>query len=82
MTKRRELYNEETSAWLTVVPMAYHHFDLCHSNLGLTGSEISSTITTIAGSVDACGCQFSTEHALDCRTGGLVIQRHNEIRDA
>ena len=21
------------------------------------------------------------EHALDCRTGGLDIQRHNEVRD-
>ena len=31
---------------------------------------------------DGCGCQFSTGHALDCRKGGLVIERHNQIRDA
>ena len=31
---------------------------------------------------DGCGCQFSNGHALDCRKGGLVIQRHNEIMDA
>ena len=31
---------------------------------------------------DGCGSQFTTGHALDCRKGGLVIQRHNEIRDA
>ena len=28
------------------------------------------------------GSQFTTGHAFDCRKGGLVIQRHNEIRDA
>ena len=33
-------------------------------------------------SCDGCGSQFSTGHALDCRKGGLVIQRHNEIGDA
>ena len=25
--------------------------------------------------------EFSIEHALDCRFGGLVSRRHNEIRD-
>jgi hypothetical protein len=29
------------------------------------------------------GCQqkFSVRHALECKRGGLVISRHNEIRD-
>ena len=31
---------------------------------------------------DGCGSHSSMEHALDCIIGGLVIQRHNEIRDA
>ena len=30
---------------------------------------------------DGCGAQFSISHALDSRKGGLVLQRHNEIRD-
>ena len=31
---------------------------------------------------DGCGSQSSMENALDCRIGGPVIQRYNEIRDA
>ncbi len=30
---------------------------------------------------DGCGAQFTVNHALDCRRGGLIIQRHNEVRD-
>ena len=32
-------------------------------------------------SCDGCGAEFSIEHALDCRFGGLVSRRHNEIHD-
>ena len=28
-----------------------------------------------------CGASLTLQHALDCKVGGLVIQRHNEIRD-
>jgi len=30
---------------------------------------------------DGCGASFSIEHALDCRFGGLVSHRHNEVCD-
>ena len=30
---------------------------------------------------DGCGLPFTLEHALSCRKGGLVVARHNEIRD-
>ena len=32
-------------------------------------------------SVCVCSCSFTVDHAMICQRGGLVIQRHNEIRD-
>ena len=31
---------------------------------------------------DGCGAAFTLSHAMDCRRGGLVVRRHNEICDA
>ena len=31
---------------------------------------------------DGCGAQFSLEHALDYKKGGLVTQRHNKVCDS
>ena len=30
---------------------------------------------------DGCGQKFSVRHGLECKKGGLVISRHNEVRD-
>ena len=34
------------------------------------------------GSCDGCGATFTVNHALDCRFGGLVTCRHNEVCNA
>ena len=37
--------------------------------------------TDLPSKWDGCGASLTLQHALDCKVGGLVIQRHNEIRD-
>jgi len=32
-------------------------------------------------SVCVCGDEFTVDHAMVCRHGGFIIQRHNELRD-
>ena len=73
----------KTSNWLTVLPVARHHFDL-------SPTEFRDALTLryhrpslrMPAQCDGCGATFSLEHALDCKKGGLVTQRHNEVRDA
>ena len=47
--------------------MSKHHFDL-------------SPAHRMPVMCDWCWEPMSIEHALDCKRGGLVIQRHNEVR--
>ena len=28
-----------------------------------------------------CGVRFTVDHAMICKRGGFIIQRHNELRD-
>ena len=39
-------------------------------------------LLNLPGTCDGCGATFTVDHALDCRFGGLVTRRHNEVRDA
>ena len=74
-------YEKGTSNWLTVIPLKDMDF-------GLNKREFRDAVRLRYGwpipdnpSVCVCGSIFTVEHAMICRRGGLVIQRHNEIRD-
>ena len=73
----------KTSNWLTVVPFAPHHFDLSAVEFrDASAIRYCRPLLRMPVSCDGCGAPFDLGHALDCKKGGLVTQRHNEVRDA
>ena len=71
------------SSWFLVLPLARSQFDLSAQDFrdGLA-LRYKKPLLSVSCVCDGCGAQFSIEHALDCRFGGLVSRRHNEVRDA
>ena len=73
----------KSSSWLTVMPIALHHFDLSATEFrDSLALRYHRPLLKAPANCDGCGDVFNMTHALDCRKGGLVIQRHNEVRDA
>jgi hypothetical protein len=78
-----KMVESKSSSWLTVLPLAEHHFDLSPTEFrdGLS-MRYRRPLKNLPSSCDGCGETFSIDHALNCKKGGLIILRHNEIRDA
>lgn len=71
-----------TSCWLNVLPLAHHYFDLSAQKFrDALCLHYRHPLSLMPASCHGYG-DFSLTHALDCCKGGLVTQRHNEIRDA
>ncbi len=69
------------SSWLTTLPLEDKGFTL-------TKREFWDAVCLRYGwpirrlpSKCACGAVFDVTHALSCKKGGFVTQRHNELRD-
>ena len=72
----------KTSAWLIVMPIACHHFDISpvefRDALSLCYYQ---PLLKMPVHCDGSGEEFSFQHGLDCKTGGHVTQR-DEVQDA
>ena len=79
---RRMLRAAKTGAWLTVMSSTVNGTYLvaqeCRDALFLRyGLETPD----LPAHCDGCDAKFTISHALDCKKGGLVTARHNELCD-
>ena len=69
------------SSWLTVIPVK-------EMDLNLNKREFKDAVhlrydwqINDVPNVCICGQPFNVDHAMICKRGGFIIQRHNELRD-
>ena len=68
------------SRGLTALPLAHHHLDLSTTEFrDALARQYNRPLLKLPANCDGCGAATSLEHALDCKKGGLVTQRHNEV---
>ena len=73
-----ELSSEKgASNWLTIIPIDEMGFTL---NKGEFQDALKFRFAD-KPSICVCGDVFNVDHAMVCRRGGFIIQRHNELRD-
>jgi hypothetical protein len=80
MDKRRIQRSKKTGAWLTTLPNILNGTDLSAEEFrdGLR-LRLGLKPTALPPRCDGCGDHFTTEHAMSCRKGGLILQRHNDL---
>ena len=71
-----------TSSCLISTPLERYHFDLSPNEFwdGLAICYLPHS-ANLPACCDGCGADFTLQHGMDCKKGGLVIQRHSEVRD-
>uniref|UniRef100_A0A1X7UHG6 Uncharacterized protein n=1 Tax=Amphimedon queenslandica TaxID=400682 RepID=A0A1X7UHG6_AMPQE len=73
---------DSLSSWLSVLPTTKDNFDLsCTEFRDAICLRYSKPLLELPPNCDGCSSEFTTSHALDCKKGGLVTLRHNEVRD-
>ena len=74
---------EKNSGWLTSIPSRKNQTDLSAQEFrDALAIRYRRPLLNTPEMCDGCGALFNLSHALSCRKGGLVIRRHNEVRDA
>jgi hypothetical protein len=79
---RRNRWNCVAGAWLSVFPNRLNSTGLSadewHDNIRLRYNHSPLDMPTTC---DGCGARITVEHALLCKTGGLVHIRHDDVAD-
>ena len=79
---RTILRGRQTGSWLTTMPS-----DVCSTELSpqefRDGLHLRYGIDppNLPARCDGCNAPYLLQHGLTCKTGGLIIARHNEVQD-
>ena len=80
--ERTILRGRTTGQWLSVPPSTVNGTELSAQEFrDALLLRYARSPPDLPSHCDGCLQKFSVRHALECKTGGLVICRHNEIRD-
>ena len=71
---------KRSSAWLMVFPIQDMGFNLNKRGSNKVQLRYEWSVANIPSKC-ACGDVFTVDHAMICKQGGFVIQRHNELRE-
>ena len=69
------------SSWLNVLPLEDHGFTLTKGEFrDAIALRYNKPLRSLPSNC-TCGQKFNVTHALNCKKGGFVIMRHNNIHD-
>ena len=69
------------SNWLNAIPLAEHGFNLSKGEFrDALALRFNHNIKGLPSKCP-CGQRFDVTHAMNCKRGGFVVMRHNNIRD-
>ena len=69
------------SSWLSALPIEQHGFALHKGDFRDAVALPYNWPQKWVTGQGACGQQFSVHHALICRCGMFILQKHNQVRD-
>ena len=79
--RRRQASEKGASSWLSVLPLSEQGFTLSKGEFkDALALRYEDTISDLPSQCP-CGDSFNMTHALNCKRGGFIIMRHNNIRD-
>ena len=79
--RQNDIVVDAASNWLTSLPLKNFNFNLNKREFwDAIRLRYDWPIPNLPSKC-ACGNCFSVQHAMPCKKGGFVIQRHNELRD-